>query len=89
MVLHVFSYFLEDLPFLARSIGLTCRHWHDLASCNPRTRAFSSHTHAPLSACLHPACMRVACCVCVRAGSVRRLTSCTSVCARTQCGSEC
>lgn len=35
MVLQIFSFFLDDLPFLVRSIGLTCRHWNDLASSNP------------------------------------------------------
>jgi len=41
MVLQVFSFFLDDLPFLVRSIGLTCRHWNDLASSNPRAPSIS------------------------------------------------
>ena len=43
MVLQIFSFFLDDLPFLVRNIGLTCRHWNDLASSNPR---------APLNLCV-------------------------------------
>jgi hypothetical protein len=48
MVLQIFSFFLDDLPFLVRSIGLTCRHWNDLASSNPRAPSISESLSSAL-----------------------------------------